>query len=979
MKLLHHFTVALATTLVCAIATPSAVAQPAEKQYRHEFKTAENDPLNALVYTLDNGLKVYMTVYKDEPRVQTAIAVRAGSKNDPSDATGLAHYLEHMLFKGTSEIGTTNWEAEKVLLQQISDTYEVLRNTTDEAERAKVYAKIDALSSEAAKYVAANEYDKMVSSLGATGTNAFTSLERTVYINDIPSNELSKFLALEGARFQELTLRLFHTELETVYEEFNRGQDSDFRKLFKALNELLYPNHPYGTQTTIGTGEHLKNPSMVKIHEYFEAYYRPNNVAICLSGDFDPDEVVDLVEKHFGSWKPKPVPKFSFKDTPLPNKPQSKEVFGPMPEMVALGWRLGGANSKDAPYLELAAQLLQNGQAGLMDLNLIQAQKVLNLRGGADINHDYSELTFGAGLKSGQTADEVIELVLAEIEKLKAGDFDQAMLDAVVRNIKKDRSSGLESNWARCYQMVDAFIMRKSWQTAVNESFELEKITKEELVKWANANLGNNYAVVYKRTGEDPNLHKVEKPEITTIDLNRDASSAFYEKWNAMESSRIEPVFVDYDKAIKSTTIGNNNVPLQYIHNTTNDLFTMFYVVDMGSYHNQLLPVAMEYLPYLGTKNKSAEELQVELYKLGIEMDVFAQSERAYVRLRGLEESLTEGAALLEDLLANCQPDQAKLEALVGDMLKQREDDKKSKWSILFGGLNSFARYGAENPFNNVLTSEELQAIKATELTDLLHSFTSYKHRIMYYGGRSLDDVSATLQKVHTVPAKLHPYPEPVRFAQVATTENKVYFVDYDMVQTEIMFLSRVQPFSTDLMPESSLFNEYFGSGLSSIVFQEIRESKALAYSAYAAFTTPGKDKYNHYVQGYLGTQNDKLGDAVEAMLQLLDKMPRGQQQFEAAKLAAQKKIETERITRFSIFWNAQRAADRGLDYDVRKDIYAALPNISIDDLDAFFNTYIKGRSYTFVVIGKKSEMDMEALEKLGPVQELTLQEVFGY
>lgn len=252
----------------CSVAILSVVmliGPSAFGQKTYSYVSVPGDPMQVRIYTLDNGLKVYLSLNKDEPRIQTNIVVRAGSKYDPATATGLAHYLEHMLFKGTHEIATLDWPVESSYLEQISDLYEKRRSTTDEAERAAIYTRIDSLSNIAATYAVPNEYDKMVASLGAKGTNAYTSTERTVYVNDIPSNAQEKWMMIESVRFQDLVLRLFHTELETVFEEFNRGQDNDYRKVSEAMNRELYKEHPYGTQTTIGRGEDLKNPSMVKI------------------------------------------------------------------------------------------------------------------------------------------------------------------------------------------------------------------------------------------------------------------------------------------------------------------------------------------------------------------------------------------------------------------------------------------------------------------------------------------------------------------------------------------------------------------------------------------------------------------------------------------------------------------------------------------------------------------------------------------
>ncbi|MCB0636392.1 MAG: insulinase family protein, partial [Lewinella sp.] len=248
----------------------------------YPYETIAGDPMGVRIYTLDNGLRVFLSVNTNEPRIFTNLVFRAGSKYDPADTTGLAHYMEHMLFKGTSRIGAMDWERESALLERIADRFEDYRATQDPDERTTIYADIDRLSYEAAQLVAPNEYDRLVTAIGAKQTNAYTWVEQTVYVNDIPSNELERWLRLERERFGHLALRLFHTELETVYEEFNISQDKDFRKSNNKLRELLFPTHPYGTQTTLGRPEHLKNPSMRNIQRFFDTYYVPNNLAICL-------------------------------------------------------------------------------------------------------------------------------------------------------------------------------------------------------------------------------------------------------------------------------------------------------------------------------------------------------------------------------------------------------------------------------------------------------------------------------------------------------------------------------------------------------------------------------------------------------------------------------------------------------------------------------------------------------------------------
>ena len=362
------------------------------KMIENNYESVANDPLNARVYTLDNGMKVYLSSYEDAPRIQTSIAVRAGSKNDPSDATGLAHYLEHMLFKGTDKFGSLDYEKEKVLLDKIEDLYEQYRNIdmSKTKDRDVVWRQIDSISGEAAKLCIANEYDKMLSGIGAKGTNAYTSNERTVYINDIPSNQIETWLQIEAERFRMPVFRLFHTELETVYEEKNRALDSDGSKMFEALMIGLFPNHQYGTQTTIGTINHLKNPSLKEIRKYFNKYYVPNNMAICMSGDFDYDEVIKLVDKYFGTYERKEDPKFDVKVENEISSPVITNIYGPEAERLYVGFRLKGADSKDAILLRMVDMVLSNTSAGLIDININQAQKAVGAGCFPYILNDYS-------------------------------------------------------------------------------------------------------------------------------------------------------------------------------------------------------------------------------------------------------------------------------------------------------------------------------------------------------------------------------------------------------------------------------------------------------------------------------------------------------------------------------------------------------------------------------------------------------------
>ena len=940
------------------------------------YETVENDPTGLRLYTLENGLKVYLSLNSDDPKIQTYIAVRAGSNYDPKESTGLAHYLEHMLFKGTHKIGSADWEKEKTYLDKISRLYEQHRAEKDAAKKLALYEEIDKVSLEASNYSIANEYDKMTASLGATGTNAYTWFEQTVYTNKIPANEFDKWIGLEAERFSTLVLRLFHTELEAVFEEFNRGQDNDLRKRYAAMLEGLFPNHPYGQQTTIGTGEHLKNPSMVDINNYFNTYYVPNNMALVLVGDLEFDTTIQKVNATFGSFERKELTHPTLpKEAPI-TAPVVTEVFGPTSENISLAYRSGGTNTEEEKLVTLCDMIMANGNAGIIDLNLNQKQLVQRASCSPTFLKDYGYHTFTGTPKSGQTLDEVKDLLLAQIHKLKNGEFDEWMIEAVVNDLKLNQTRQYENNSALADSYVDAFIYNQNWSDRIKFLDDLKKITKYELVAFANSFYTNNYVLTYKRKGTDDNIVKVSNPGITPINLNRGKSSDYIKAFNQIESEPLQPKFVDYKTAIQETHT-ENEIKVSYVVNEKNDLFDMNIIFDMGSDNDKKLSLAAGYLEYLGTDKFTNEALKKEFYKLGISYYVSTAKDKTYVGLNGLRENLPKGLELLEHLWDNAIADQEAYDKYVEKIYKGRQDGKTQKGNILWNGLMNYGKYGEDSPLRDLIQMDELKAINPEELVALIKDMKNYKQRVFYYG-KGVDTAVASLNTSHKLYGDLKEYPPKKEYKEIETGGN-VYFTDYDMVQSEMLFLAKGAPFDPENMAASTLFNTYFGSGLSSIVFQEIRESKSLAYSAFASYENASKKDAPNYVMAYVGTQANKLEQAVEAMLDLMNNMPEAEKQFNAAKEATLKQLAAQRITKSNIFWSYERLKKLGIENDNRELMYNTIKGMTLNDLKTFFDKNIKGASYTVLVIGNKKELDVKSLKKLGKIKELDVDYLFNY
>lgn len=941
-----------------------------------KYKYVTNDPMEARFYTLSNGLTVILSPISKDPRMQVYIATKAGSKTDPSDHTGLAHYLEHMLFKGTTQYGSLDWSKEKPYIDMIEKLYEEYNNAPAATQRPGIYHKIDSVSGLASKYAIANEYDKLMSNMGAQGTNAFTSYEQTVYTEDIPANSVEKFMLVQAERFTNPVFRIFHTELEAVYEEKNRTLDNDGRKANELLMSNLFLNHNYGKQTTIGTIEHLKSPSLVAIRKYFDTYYVPNNMGIIVSGDFNPDEMIKQISKTFGSMKSKPVPEYKFApEVPL-TAPVIKEVVGPDAEFIAMAYRLPGVHSKDAVLADLVGQILSNGKAGLIDLNLVKKQKMLRASAGASILVDHGFMYLQGSPTQGQTLDEVKALILGEVENLKKGNFDNDLQVSIVNNMKKYMMEQTESYGARASMLMSAFTGEEDWKTDVEYIDRMSKFTKQDIVDFANKYFGNNYVAVYKRKGEDKNKLKVDKPAITPVETNAGKESEFVTRINAMPVSPLSPVWVDYDKDMKKGKLGAAEV--LYVKNPTNGLFRMTYRYKVGTLNDKKLGVAAQYLQFLGTDKMDAEAISKEFYKLACSFNVRATDEYTNVTIEGLQENFDKAVALFEGLIKNCKADEDALQSLKGRMAKSRSDAKNNKGAIMQGMVN-YARYGGQNPFNNVLSNDEMQKLTGSELTDLLHNLAGFEHRVLYYGPQELSDLTASLSKVHTVPASFKKAPEAKTFAYRSQSEKEVLFANYDMVQSEIRWVRNIPGYTPSQQATIDVFNNYFGGGMGTVVFQTIRESKALAYSTSAYVITPQKKEDPYYISAYVGCQADKFNESIAAMNELLTDLPAIEKNVLTAKAGIKKDIETERITEDGIIYNYLSAEMRGFNADLRKDIYSKADNIDYEALKAYHANNMSGKPYTYCILASDKKVSDEEMKKYGALKKLSLEEIFGY
>ena len=944
-----------------------------------KYETVKGDPMHAKIYTLDNGLKVYMTVNKEQPRLQTYIAVRNGGKNDPSDNTGLAHYLEHIMFKGTESFGTSDYAAEKPILDKIEEQFNIYRTKTDPQERLDIYHIIDSLSYAASEIAIPNEYDKLMSMIGSQGTNAFTSDDQTVYQENIPSNQIDNWARIQADRFKNLVIRGFHTELEAVYEEYNMYLNEDVENALYAMDSVLYKNHPYGLQQVIGTQQHLKNPSISAIKKQKATMYVPNNVAICVSGDFDPDEFVAVIEKYFGDWEPNPsIPEFKYEPEKPLKEPVVKKVYGTEAEFLLMGWRTPGEKEQESEIGGIVSSILTNGKAGLIDLDLVQQQKVLYAGSQLYDRMDYSDFLVQGYPKDGQSLDEVKDLVLAEVAKLRSGDFDESLIEAAIANIKLRQMRQLESNNSRAMQFVNSFIKGSDWADEVGMLDRLAKVTKADVVEWANKYLADNsYVVVYKYQGVNPKNNKIIAPAITPIATNRDKQSAFLTEISQTQVAPIEPVFVDYAKDLSKSEF-KKGVELLYKKNENNDIVTATFRFDMGKSTNPALAFAFEYLSYLGTPTRSADEIALEEYKIAGNHSFNVSDNQMTFSVNGLSEHLGQMLDIVEDLMLNAIPDEDILNNLKADELMARQMSKANQ-NNCSSALNRYIIYGPDYIKSITLSDESVMALTSQELLGMVKDVLGKQHTILFYGPQDEAQAKNVIAEHHKCSDNLEKLEKKYSKKQIID-KSKVVIAPYDSRQFNyIQYSDRGEKFSIDDATAIELFNEYFGGGMNTIVFQEMREARALAYSAGAYLSSPSyvDDTYSFYAR--IGSQNDKLKAAVQAFDLIINEMPESDKSFAIAKTGLESVLRTSRTTGMSVLTSYLNAQELGLDEPLSKRIYANLADMTMADVVACQQKWVKGRTYIYGILGDAKDLDLNYLKSLGTVEQVSLDEIFGY
>lgn len=932
-----------------AIEAPKLYAQP-----------VPGDTAKVTIHRLSNGMTVYLAPDPQEPSVVAHIAVRAGSRNDPQLSTGLAHYLEHMLFKGTSQLGTLDYAKEKPHLDKIATLYGELRKPG--AQRDAILKQIDLETQASAEFAVPNELDQLYARIGITGLNAFTSNDMTVYVTEVPKNRMVQWATVEASRYSDAVFRLFWPELEAVYEEKNRSLDAPFRRVNEAFLRALFPKHGYGWSSTLGEIEHLKNPAYGDMVAFFNRYYTPQNMAILLAGDVD-ESILPVLEKAFGGFK-RPAGDAMDEGVLTPQKGRTEiSVQVPSNEGVKLGWPLVAATHPDRLAIEVMDLLLLDGRQGMLSRDLLLTQKVANAGSNPTFLREGGYYDLWADALVGQQPEELEAMLLGLVGKLQRGEFTDTDLSAAILTAEINSQLQLESNQGRMGLMEEAFITGDDWAASVSRIERMRKITRDDVMRVAKQYLTKDFVVLKKVKGTATPA-KITKPGITAVKVDPTRGSAFAKSILAMPIAPIEPVAIkagtDYDRATISTG------PLITVKNTRNGLFLAQFAYDFGRVDDKLVCLAFETLEVSGAGKQTPEQVQRQWHELGLTFDAGCSKNGANITLSGIDRNADAGMALLREWLADPAITDAILKARVTANLTERANTLANPQAIV-GASNQFARWGNESEFLSVPSNKQLTAATPAQLKKSLTNFLHLKHRTSYFGPRGGKDVTAL---VTLGDGKVTPKARKVAKYRAPKTG---IVTDQMTAQTHVWLLWPRKAANDSERAVGALFSEY----ISPVLYQEVREARGLAYTVFGGYGTGAKKADDASVYAYVGTQGDKTQDALEAVTSTLA-LALDDERLVRTKETIEQNHRTERITPRAIPFVVYQWDDEGVTSDPREARTKRTLAVTKTDLAAWIKGALAG-PVILSIVGDRKKLDEAKLEKIAPLTFVPVEKLFAY
>ncbi len=938
----------------------------AQKQYHYE--TMPNDPLKARIYTLDNGLKVYMTANKEVPYVSFIVGIKAGNKHD---VTGfqMANLVQHCVVSGTKNTGALHWEKEQPLLQQIEVLNEHYCQSTDSTERAQMFAQLDSLSYEASKYAVGDEHAKIGAMLSWENDDNANE-DFTTFTGNIAKNRLESWAHFQAEALINPVFRLFYKKVHQFPMSYpNPLERKDLGVAFTAL----YPHHPYSKQTTDHAIQFLQNPSLQSVKDFYNRYYVPNNTAIALSGDLDFEATIAIIDQYFGQWEAKSLPPFYIQDEAQLKEPIEKEAVATT-DMAMIAYRIDlPARAPERQVLNIMMEVLKKRIAEKMAMN-----KKLNKAGEYPIDiancHQYADnaiVTLYGMPNEDETLEALYMRMLSEVDSVKKGKFPEEWVQESIRQARLEYEYTLTMNRERADWMMNAFLNEIPWKEASSYIEPYQKITPQDVINFANKYLNKNHLVLYKREGKSPVMPEFAYPTMIPIEKNDTLASPFYTMLKAQIPPLLPPVFVDFEKVIQKEQIKKTD--LYYIENELNNEFELQVRFPVGVLNDLQWDLASYYFAYLGASGMDAFEWIKKKKAYSSSIFLTTSNHETVLTMKGLDDTFVEVIQMAVEQLTNATVDEEAFNELIASTIQDRARIKKNEAAYL-AFLKNYVEYGKEQ-INYQLLDEALKQIKASDVIALMQSLLLYQSEMYYFGPRSLDEVKSVLNTHFPILKKGKKDVEARTYERIEAEKNQLYLVDTVCNNVNGAIFSYGSTFDVSLIPYIELYNLYM-----KMVLYRMRNDDRSMHHLRVQFIAEERSnaKMSHWLQ--IAMDGENCNQQWTKCMELLDTLPVYDDLFEEAKKMLVRSLRNMLISETKIFEEYRKTKKMGLNDNIHPHVYEQMQQITWQDMVDFHEQHIKNQKRAYMIIGNKEKIDFDQLEpQLGKVIEVSLEDIFGY